>query len=154
MATFEVNRVVPDFSAYPDLVVMYLGMRVSAFYGIRTLLELGPQIDKAGAEEPDGLLHYENNIIFSLFPLHIGMRWYWRDFESLDKWSRSEPHLTWFKKFMKESGGTMFWHETFFMRGGMEALYHDLEKPIGFAAFLPLEEPRGIMATRIRQRAT
>jgi hypothetical protein len=152
MTDKPLTREVPDFSAYPDLVVMFLGMRVGAFYGLKTLLGLGPQIDKAGAAHPDGLLHYENNIIFSLYPLHIGMRWYWRDFESLDAWSRSEPHLTWFKKFMKESGGTMFWHETFFMRGGMEALYHDLGKPIGFATFLPLEAPRGVMATRIRAR--
>jgi hypothetical protein len=69
-----------DLSAYPDLVVIYLGMRVRSFPGIKTLLGLVPQIDKAGAGRPDGLLHYENNIIFQLYPLHLGMRWYWRDF--------------------------------------------------------------------------
>ncbi len=147
------KRQVPDFSAYPDLVVMILGMQVRASRGIKTLLGLGPQIDKAGSERPEGLLHYENNIIFKLYPLHIGMRWYWRDFESLDKWSRSEPHLAWFKKFMKDTGGTMFWHETFFMRGGMEAIYQNLERPLGFAAFLPMEAPRGVMATRIKAKA-
>jgi hypothetical protein len=49
-----------NLSAYPDLVVIYLGMRVRTFPGIKTLLGLGPQIDKAGAGRPDGLLHYEN----------------------------------------------------------------------------------------------
>ena len=48
-----------DLSAYPDLVAIYLGMRVRTFPGIKTLLGLGPQIDKAGAGRPDGLLHYE-----------------------------------------------------------------------------------------------
>ena len=60
--------------------------------GIKTLLGFGPQIDKAGASRPDGLLHFENKIVFSFFPLHLGMRWYWKDFESMERWARSEPH--------------------------------------------------------------
>lgn len=74
-----------DLSAYPDLVVIMLGMRVRALGGMKKLLGLGPQIDKAGAARPEGLLHYENNIIFRLFPMHIGMRWYWRDFNSMER---------------------------------------------------------------------
>jgi hypothetical protein len=44
-----------DLSAYPELVVIYLGMRVRTFPGIKTLLGLGPQIDKAGAGRPAAL---------------------------------------------------------------------------------------------------
>src|SRR3990172_8476042 len=87
-----VNRQTVDLSAYPDLVVIYLGMRVRTLAGIKKLLGLGPRIDKAGAARPEGLLHYENNIIFRLFPLHLGMRWYWKDFGSMERWARSEPH--------------------------------------------------------------
>ncbi len=87
-----VDRRAVDLAAFPNLVVIYLGMRVRTFAGIKTLLGLGPQIDKAGAARPEGLLHFENNIIFRLFPLHIGMRWYWKDFESMERWTRSEPH--------------------------------------------------------------
>jgi hypothetical protein len=86
----------------------------------------GPQIDKAGAGRPDGLLHYENNIIFRLCPLHLGMRWYWRDFGSMERWTRSEPHRQWWQRFMRDSGGTGFWHEVYLMRGGMEGVYSDL----------------------------
>jgi len=68
-----VDRRTVDLTAYPDLVVIYLGMRVRTVAGIKTLLGLGPQIDKAGTQRPDGLLHYENNIIFKLYPLHIGI---------------------------------------------------------------------------------
>ena len=88
----HVDRRTVDLNAYPDLVVIYLGMRVRTLAGIKTLLGLGPQIEKAGAGRPEGLLHYENNIIFSLFPLHIGMRWYWKDFATIERWARSEPH--------------------------------------------------------------
>src|SRR5437773_8250205 len=60
-----VDRRSVDLSAFPDLVVIYLGMRVRTLGGIKMLLGLGPQIDKAGAGRPEGLLHFENNIIFS-----------------------------------------------------------------------------------------
>lgn len=138
-----VNRQTVDLSAFPDLVVIYLGMRVQTLKGIKTLLGLGPQIDKAGGARPEGLLHFENNIIYSLFPLHIGMRWYWKDFESMERWTRSEPHRVWWQKFLRDSGGTGFWHEVYFMRGGMEAIYADVKKPLGFQAFAPSVPARG-----------
>lgn len=46
--TTKVDLRTVDLSAYPDLVVIYLGMRVRTFPGIKTLLGLGPQIDRAG----------------------------------------------------------------------------------------------------------
>src|SRR3989440_12844132 len=89
-----VDRRFVDLSAFPDLVVIYLGMRVRALAGIKTLLGLGPQIDKAGAGRPDGLLHFENNIIYRLFPLHVGMRWYWKDFRSWEGGTGRKPPRT------------------------------------------------------------
>ena len=150
----HVDRRTVDLSAYPDLVVIYLGMRVRTLAGVKTLVGLGPQIEKAGAGWPDGLLHYENNIIFSLFPLHLGMRWYWKDFASMERWARSEPHRRWWQAFLRNSGGTGFWHETYFMRGGMEAIYSDVNPPpLGFQAFAPGVPARGPMfAARTRLR--
>ncbi|MGU3536510.1 DUF4188 domain-containing protein [Methylobacterium sp. A54F] len=154
MAQRRTNERVPDFSGHPDLVVIYLGMRVGALRGLRTLLGFGPRIDRAGAGRPEGLLHYENNIIFSLFPLHVGMRWYWRDLDSLTAWAKSEPHRNWWRDYLKDSGGTEIWHETYHMRGGMEAIYLDVGRPVGFAGFLPMQPARGSMATRHRAHAT
>src|SRR5271165_5055841 len=62
-----------DLSAYPDLVVVYLGMTVNALTGVKTLLGFGPKIEGSVAARPDGLLLHEN-IFYSLFPLHLGMR--------------------------------------------------------------------------------
>jgi hypothetical protein len=137
-----VDRQTVDLSAYPDLVVIYLGMRVQALRGIKMLMGLGPQIDKAGAARPEGLLHFENGIIYSLYPLHVGMRWYWKDFEHMERWTRSEPHRLWWQKFLRDSGGTGFWHETYFMRGGMEAIYGDVNSPLGFRGFAPAMSAR------------
>ena len=91
-----------DLSAYPDLVVVYLGMTVNMLTGIKTLLGFGPKIEGSVAARPDGLLLHEN-IFYSLFPLHLGMRQYWRDFESLERWTRSEPHRQWWKTFLRDS---------------------------------------------------
>ena len=147
-----VDRRAVDLAAFPDLVVIYLGMRVRTFAGIKTLLGLGPQIDKAGVARPEGLLHFENNIIFRLFPLHIGMRWYWKDFDSMERWTRSEPHRTWWQNFIRDSGGTGFWHEAYFMRGGMEGVYVDVNRPpLGFQAFARDVPMRGPMFSA-RQR--
>src|SRR4051794_11036285 len=120
----KVNRSTVELLDYPDLVVIYLGMRVNAFTGLKTAFGLGPQIAKSAADQPDGLLLHEN-VIFSLFPPHIGMRQYWRDFDSMEAWTRTLPHKEWWQKFLKNSGGTGFWHETYFMRGGMAAIYDD-----------------------------
>jgi Domain of unknown function (DUF4188) len=140
----KVDRQTVDLSTYPDLVVIYLGMRVNAITGIKTLIGFGPKIASAVAQKPDGLLLHEN-IIYSLFPPHVGMREYWRDFASLERWSRSEPHMLWWKRFLRDSGGTGFWHETYFLRGGMEAIYDDVPKRIGLATFAPLVAARGPM---------
>jgi len=139
----KVERQTIDLSAFPDLVVIYLGMRVRSLPGLKTLLGLGPQIATAGANRPDGLLHFENNIIFGLFPLHLGMRWYWRDYESMERWTRSEPHRVWWQQYIRDSGGTGFWHETYRLSGGMEAVYVDMNKPVGLLAVAPSTAARG-----------
>jgi len=138
----KAERRTVDLSAYPDLVVIYLGQRVSSLKGLRTLFKLGPAINRAIAAKPDGLLLHEQ-IVWGLFPPHVGMRQYWRDFDSLERWARSLPHQGWWKQFLRDTGGTGFWHEAYFMRGGMEAIYDSIENPRGFAAFAPLERARG-----------
>jgi len=142
----KVNRRTVDLSGYPDLVVINLGMRVNALTGLKTLLAFGPKIAKSVESRPDGLLLHEN-FLFSLLPPHLGMRQYWRDFESLESWARSEPHREWWRQFLRDSGGTGFWHEAYFMRGGMEAVYDDLVKDIGFLRFAPVHSARGRMFT-------
>ena len=146
----HVNRRTVDLSAYPDLVVIYLGMRVNMLAGLKTLIGFGPRIAKSVEAQPDGLLLHES-YLFSLFPPHAGMRQYWRDFESLEKWTRSEPHREWWQQFLKDSGGTGFWHEAYFMKGGMEAIYADVDLPLGFSAFAPVVPARGGMFSARRR---
>ncbi len=138
------DRRTVDLSAYPELVVIYLGMRVNGWSGVKTLFGFGPQIARSVGAQPDGLLLHEN-FLFSLAPPHAGMRQYWRDFGALERWARSEPHWLWWKSFLRDSGGTGFWHEAYFMRGGMEAVYVDMVKDTGFLRFAPVRAARGGM---------
>jgi hypothetical protein len=140
----KVERLTVDLTSYPDLVVVYLGMRVNRLFGLKMLLGIGPQIAASAAARPDGLLLHEN-IYYSFFPMHFGMRQYWRDIDSLLRWTRSDPHRTWWKNFLRDSGGTGFWHESYHMRGGIEAIYDDLAKPVGMLKFAPNSRASGPM---------
>jgi Monooxygenase af470-like len=143
------NRTTVDLSAYPDLVVIYLGMRVNSPRGLKTLISFEPKIRESVQAEPDGLLLHEN-LWFSLFPPHAGMRQYWRDFDTLERWARSLPHQRWWQEFLHDRGGTGFWHEAYSRRGRLESIFIDMPA-IGLAAFAPVMPARGTMFSARRR---
>jgi hypothetical protein len=146
----NITRQTVDLSSFPDLVVIYLGMKVQSPRGLLTVLRFGPRISSAVGEKPAGLLLHES-LFYSIFPLHVGMRQYWRDFDSLEAWARTLPHQKWWQDFGRDSGGTAFWHEAYFVRGGMEAVYVDMNTPFGFSRFAPVQAAEGAMFSA-RQR--
>jgi hypothetical protein len=146
----KVTRQTVDLSAYPDLVVIYLGMRVQSLRGLKTTISLGAKISAAVEAMPEGLLLHEG-LMFSLFPLHVGMRQYWRNFDLLETWARSLPHQGWWQNFLRNPGGTGFWHETYFLRGGIEAVYDGLKSLPGLGQFAPVRAAEGPMfSARLR----
>ena len=147
--TGTLNRTTADLSSYPDLVVIYLGMRVNSVRGLGTLISFGPKIRKSVEERPDGLLLHEN-LMFSLFPPHAGMRQYWRDFDSLERWARSLPHKQWWQEFLRDRGGTGFWHETYFRGGQIESVYIDMPGT-GLGKFAPVTPARGSLFSARRR---
>lgn len=146
----HVTRATVDLSGYPDLVVMYLGMRLNRASGIATMMRFRRAVDRAVAAKPDGLLLHER-LLWGF--RHVGMRQYWRDFDALEKWARSEPHRAWWTSYLKHAGGTAFWHETYFMKGGFEAIYDAMTEPIGLMRFAPVEPAEGGMFTARRRLA-
>ena len=50
---------------------------------------------------------------------------------------------------------TGFWHEAYFMRGGMEAVYDDVPGPLGFGQFAQMRPARrgDVLTTHTRARA-
>lgn len=139
------SRETVDLSGYPDLVVIYLGMRVNEVRGLQTLAKAGPRIRQSVAARPDGLLRHEW-VFYSLTPPHVGMRQYWRDFDALERWARADPHRAWWKELLADPHGTGFWHETYFSRGGMEAIYLDLAgHPLGLGTVASRQPARKSM---------
>jgi hypothetical protein len=61
----RVDRRTVDLSGYPDLVVIYLGMRMNRITGIKTLLGFGPKISASAEAQPDGLLQHETVVSVS-----------------------------------------------------------------------------------------
>ncbi len=147
----KVTRRSVDLSAWPDLVVVYLGFRVTRLRGVAAVLGLGRGINDAVRNQPDGLLAHEG-VFYGL--THIGMRQYWRDLDSLERFTRSEPHRTWWRDFNKGGSGAGFWHETYRIKGGMEAIYTDMPGPIGLGRFAEARRPEGpFMSARQRLAA-
>lgn len=50
------QRSTVDLSTYPDLVVIYLEMKVQTWRGLGTLVSFGPKISAAVDPKPEGLL--------------------------------------------------------------------------------------------------
>ncbi len=139
-----------DLSGYPDLVVVYLGYRARNLTGLRSLLRIGRGLQSLQRDKPDGLLSHET-MWFGL--LHPGFRQYWRDFDSLEAYTRAPQHAAWWRDFARGSGGNGIWHETYRMRGGMEAIYSGVPG-FGFASFAPERAPVGpFMSARQRVHA-
>jgi hypothetical protein len=146
----KVRRQTVDLAGHPDLVVVYLGMQVKNLRGLKTVASFGPKIQHAVEPRPDGLLFHQL-FMFGLLPLHVGIRQYWRDFDALERWVRSEPHLTWWGDLLRGESGTAFWHESYFMRGGMESIFLDVDRPTGLLSFAPRTEARGAMFSARRR---
>ena len=136
-----------DLSCYPDLVVVYLGYRAKSLKGARSLLRIGRGLRLIKQNPPDGLLSHED-LWFGL--MHPGFRQYWRDFESLEAFTRTPQHQAWWRDFARDSNGGGIWHETYRLHGGMEAIYSGVPR-IGFASFAPERIPTGsFMSARQR----
>jgi hypothetical protein len=49
------TRFTVDLSDYPDLVAIYLGLRVNSIRGLLPALEFGPKLKQAVKDNPPGL---------------------------------------------------------------------------------------------------
>ena len=135
----KVTRQTVDLSAFPDLVVIYLGIEVNAWIGLKRLFGLGPQIKNSVNQRPDGLLLHEN-FLFSLIPLHLGMRQYWRNFDNLRRGPVRHPIVSGGEtSFGRPAGPALA--RGLLMRGGMEAVYDDTLGRVGFGQFAPSSPP-------------
>ena len=144
------ERVSVDLSGMPDLVVIYLGYRVKSIRALPQLLRIGRGLGEMLQSMPDGLLAHET-MSYSL--LHRGFRQYWRDFASMEAFTKAPTHMGWWREFARHPQYGGIWHETYRLQGGMEAIYSGMPK-IGFAQFAPPLDPvAAFRSARQRLRA-
>ena len=138
------ERRAAELSDYPDLVVITLGMKAHSLRGLRTLLGLRKEVARAVRDQPDGLLHHDTLIITN-WPVHRLLRQYWRDLDCLERWTRSMPHSAWWRRYIRDSAGTSFYHELYARRGGMEGIFVNMDGPVGMMHFAPVVPAHGPM---------
>ena len=148
------NRTTVILSDYPDLVVIYLGMRVEQTRGPADAPGARPaDRGRRSKSGPDGLPLHEQ-LMFAEEPLH------WACVSTGATSGRSRrgrcelPHKDWWSTYLRDRGGTSFRHETYFRRGGIESMYVDVGDPLGLTAFAPAARPEGPMfSARARAEA-
>lgn len=59
----RLQRQTVDLAKYPELVIIYLGMKVNQLRGVGTVMKFGPQISRSVEQKPDGLLLHENFVL-------------------------------------------------------------------------------------------
>jgi hypothetical protein len=57
--------------------------------------------------------------------------------DALERWARTLPHKQWWGRFLRDSAGTGIWQETYFLRGGIEAIYGDVPGTAGTTRLRP-----------------
>jgi len=150
----SVSRTTVDLSDYPHLVVITLGMKANNLRGLRTMRGLAAEIRASVQARPDGLLHHDT-LTVSQWPVHRLLRQYWRDTDAMERWTRSLPHSGWWRRYLKDTEGTTFYHELYERGGGMEGIYVNMAEPVGMMHFAPVIAARGPMFSfrgRVGQR--
>jgi hypothetical protein len=144
----QYERVSVDLSDYPDLIVIYLGMQPLSPRGLWTVIRTANDVRKMLHDKPDGLLRHENTLTLNGFfslSWSYGFREYWRSFDDLERWARESVHAEWWRKMVHDTGGTMIWHETYAMQGGIDAIWGSTSRVenLGLAQFAPVIQAKG-----------
>jgi hypothetical protein len=78
---------------------------------------------------------------------------YWRSYDDLDRWARTQPHSGWWKWLLDNAGEELgFYHEIYQVKTA-EAVYEHGTRPVGPALFCSTETvPAGEGRSRQRQQ--
>ena len=140
-----------DLSSFPDLMMLILGFKLRRLRALPSLLGIGRGLAQVQRNPPEGLLRHEQSM---LGWNHVGIRQYWRDRDSLEAFTRTAPHASWWQNFLRDTQGCGFWHEAYSARGGVEAIYVGMPERTGLGTFAPIVQPVGsLLSSRGRLEA-
>lgn len=117
-----------------DFVVFLIGMRVNQWWRfdqwVPVAMAMPFMLRRLMSEPSLGMLAHEN--FFRLFPITTCLVTYWKDFESLERFSKdpSETHLGAWSRYNQrvgKSGVVGVWHETYKVtKGDSECVYANM----------------------------
>jgi hypothetical protein len=136
--TVTVARTTVDRDAYLDLVIVYLGMRVRATRGLRTVLGVRPQIGRSWREEPDGCCCTKTSCGGSF--RHMPACDSTGVISTASNAGRAQSPTGAGGRRSGNTAGTGSWHEAYFARSGIDAMYVDMTPATGLA--LRSRDPR------------
>ncbi|MGB3298967.1 MAG: DUF4188 domain-containing protein [Phormidesmis sp.] len=140
-------------------VVFLIGLRVNRFWAMKKWLPvaqaMGPMMQTLAENPEKGLLGSET--FFRVWPIETCMVSYWRSFEDLTRFARSQddPHWRSWQEFMKNvgtDGSVGIWHETYQVNPDQyECIYGNMPA-FGLAAaasHVPISEKTRTARTRM-----
>jgi hypothetical protein len=135
----------------PTICIGLFGVQFQTEEGQRLYDESGitEELMAALAAAPVGFLH-AREMMTQEGPIIMV---YWRSYDDLDRWARTQPHSRWWHWLVDNTGkGVVFYHEIYQARTA-EAVYEPGTRPVGPALFCGIEEvPAGEGRSRERQR--
>jgi hypothetical protein len=78
---------------------------------------------------------------------------YWRSYDDLDRWARTQPHAGWWKWLLDNSGEELGFYHEIYQAKTAEAVYERGTRPVGPALFCSMGTvPAGEGRSRQRQQ--
>ena len=141
------DRVVASLpGSIAELALARIGLiarRWSARGAVRSLAKAAERAATEAKVAGAGLLHAER---FAAGTGHVVLLQYWRDYESMEAWTRRPPHSEWWRSAvdrMRRKGDLGVYHESFLVpRANVESIYLD-SPPVGLMAFGDLDDANG-----------
>jgi hypothetical protein len=138
---------------HPSLCVALFGVQFHSAEGQARYEAAGIQEQMIAALETaqrDGLLLLNRFVMSPEGPLLLQ---YWRSYDALDTWARTQPHSSWWRWLLDNAGENLgFYHEIYQARTA-EAIYEHGTQPVGPAQFCTTEVvPAGEGHSRQRQQ--
>jgi len=145
MVKKKYTRISIDTDAYPELIFIELGMAPHNLLGFWTAMSTLSGIHRSTKSE--GLLAHNIGVIFKGLRPHFIIRQYWRSFADLERYARGDDtHKNWWREMLQDTKHTTIWHETYSIKGGIDAIYGTTGKQlatIGLSSFAPVIEAKG-----------
>lgn len=150
-ATKDMGAYIPALWEHPTLCIEIFGLQYLSPAGQKMYAEAGIQMEVVQSMQTaraEGLLGHR----FLHAPDETVIIQYWRSYEDLDRWARTQPHVRWWRWLNEHNGTDLGFYHEIYQAKAAEAIYTAYARPIGAARIASLQPiPHGKGHSRDRQ---